>query len=484
MSRRLIESYLHQPYSWFAAQHSADLGRKILLEVGNVVMNGFNSLLELIARVMISFFIILLLIYLMPKVSITVATILGSIYILFYLLSRSYTRKLGQSALDSNQSRFTIVSEGLRGVKEMKLSRLENVYLRLFSKYADTFAKSETNSKIINQLPRFILEATLFGGIIFVILFIMRTDDNFIEMLPSFSLFIFAAYRLAPSFNQIYSSINKINYVNPVVDKLYGDFNKLKVVDKAECSENIIFDKSIVLKNIYYQYPESTNDILENINLEIAAKSTVGLIGTTGSGKTTIVDIILGLLEPQNGTLEIDKKVITHENLISWQKMIGYVPQNIHLIDDTIAANIAFGVPVDEIDMNTVKRAAEAVDLDGYIKYLPEKYATYVGEQGTKLSGGQCQRIGIARAIYKNPQVLILDEATNSLDQQTERTVINNLNNLHDNLTIIMISHRYSSLDKCDKIYQVEGGKIIKETTFKNLISKKITNDTSHSSRV
>ena len=334
-------------------------------------MNGFNSLLELIARVMISFFIILLLIYLMPKVSITVATILGSIYILFYLLSRSYTRKLGQSALDSNQSRFTIVSEGLRGVKEMKLSRLENVYLRLFSKYADTFAKSETNSKIINQLPRFILEATLFGGIIFVILFIMRTDDNFIEMLPSFSLFIFA-YRLAPSFNQIYSSINKINYVNPVVDKLYGDFNKLKVVDKAECSENIIFDKSIVLKNIYYQYPESTNDILENINLEITAKSTVGLIGTTGSGKTTIVDIILGLLEPQNGTLEIDKKVITHENLISWQKMIGYVPQKIHLIDDTIAANIAFGVPVDEIDMNTVKRAAEAVDLDGYIKYLPE----------------------------------------------------------------------------------------------------------------
>ena len=482
MSRRLIESYLHQPYSWFASQHSADLGRKILIEVGNVIMNGFNSLLELIARVMISFFIISLLVYLTPKISIILATTLGSIYILFYILSRSYTRKLGQSALDSNQSRFTTVSEGFRGIKEMKLSRLENVYLRLFSKYSDTFAKSETHSQIINQLPKFILEATIFGGLIFVLLFMMKTNVNFIEMLPSFSLFIFAAYRIAPSFNQIYSSINKISYVNPIIDKLYSDFNKLKILDKAECSENIIFDKSITLKNIHYRYPESTNDILENINLEIAAKSTIGIIGTTGSGKTTTVDIILGLLEPQKGTLEIDKKVIAHENLISWQKMIGYVPQKIHLIGDTIAANIAFGVPADEIDMNAVKRAAEAADLDGYINnYLPEKYTTYVGEQGIKLSGGQCQRIGIARAIYRNPQVIVLDEATNSLDEQTERTVINNLHNLHDNLTIIMISHRYSSLDKCEQIYQVEGGRIIKETTFKDLISKKITNDTPHS---
>tara|TARA_A100000164_G_C21939623_1_gene789939 strand:+ start:3213 stop:5012 length:1800 start_codon:yes stop_codon:yes gene_type:complete len=482
MSRRLIESYLHQPYSWFASQHSADLGRKILIEVGNVIMNGFNSLLELIARVMISFFIISLLVYLTPKISIILATTLGSIYILFYILSRSYTRKLGQSALDSNQSRFTTVSEGFRGIKEMKLSRLENVYLRLFSKYSDTFAKSETHSQIINQLPKFILEATIFGGLIFVLLFMMKTNVNFIEMLPSFSLFIFAAYRIAPSFNQIYSSINKISYVNPIIDKLYSDFNKLKILDKAECLENIIFDKSITLKNIHYRYPESTNDILENINLEIAAKSTIGIIGTTGSGKTTTVDIILGLLEPQKGTLEIDKKVIAHENLISWQKMIGYVPQKIHLIGDTIAANIAFGVPADEIDMNAVKRAAEAADLDGYINnYLPEKYTTYVGEQGIKLSGGQCQRIGIARAIYRNPQVIVLDEATNSLDEQTERTVINNLHNLHDNLTIIMISHRYSSLDKCEQIYQVEGGRIIKETTFKDLISKKITNDTPHS---
>lgn len=482
MSRRLIESYLHQPYSWFASQHSADLGRKILIEVGNVIMNGFNSLLELIARVMISFFIISLLVYLTPKISIILATTLGSIYILFYILSRSYTRKLGQSALDSNQSRFTTVSEGFRGIKEMKLSRLENVYLRLFSKYSDTFAKSETHSQIINQLPKFILEATIFGGLIFVLLFMMKTNVNFIEMLPSFSLFIFAAYRIAPSFNQIYSSINKISYVNPIIDKLYSDFNKLKILDKAECSENIIFDKSITLKNIHYRYPESTNDILENINLEIAAKSTIGIIGTTGSGKTTTVDIILGLLEPQKGTLEIDKKVIAHENLISWQKMIGYVPQKIHLIGDTIAANIAFGVPADEIDMNAVKRAAEAADLDGYINnYLPEKYTTYVGEQGIKLSGGQCQRIGIARAIYRNPQVIVLDEATNSLDEQTERTVINNLHNLHDNLTIIMISHRYSSLDKCEQIYQVEGGRVIKETTFKDLISKKITNDTPHS---
>tara|TARA_Y100000389_G_scaffold199156_1_gene237009 strand:- start:745 stop:2514 length:1770 start_codon:yes stop_codon:yes gene_type:complete len=472
MGRRLIEAFLQQPYSWFVAQHSADLGRKILLEVGNVVMNGFNSLLELIARVMISFFIVSLLIYLAPKITIIVATILGGIYILFYILSRSYVRKLGRLALDSNQSKFTTVSEGFRGVKEMKLSQLENVYLRLFSKYAETYAKTETNSKIINQLPRFILEATIFGGLIFVLLIIMKTNDAFIEMLPSFSLFILAAYRLAPSFNQIYSSINKINYVNPVVDKLYDDFSTLKVTNKAGRSENITFDKSIVLKNIYYRYPKSTNDILENINLEIPAKSTIGLVGTTGSGKTTIVDTILGLLEPQKGTLEIDKKVITHENLMSWQKMIGYVPQKIHLIDDTIAANIAFGVSANEINMNAVERAAIAADLASFINnQLTEKYNTYVGEQGIRLSGGQCQRIGIARAIYRNPQVIILDEATNSLDEQTERTVINNLNNLHDNLTIIMISHRYSSLDKCDKIYQIQGGKIIKETTFKDLIS-------------
>ena len=243
-------------------------------------------------------------------------------------------------------------------------------------------------------------------------------------------------------------------------------------MNKTKEREILKLNKEISLKNIYYNYPNSQRSALENINLIIPAKSKIGLVGATGCGKTTTVDIILGLLEPSRGTLEVDGKIIFDQNVGSWQKSIGYVPQNIFLSDDTVAANIAFGVDSTDINNVAIEKASKIANLHKFvIEELSEKYQTVIGERGVRLSGGQRQRIGIARALYHNPQVLILDEATSALDSQTEIAVMDALDNLDKNMTVVMISHRLTTMKKCDKIFLLEGGKIKNQGIFEELIN-------------
>ena len=236
-------------------------------------------------------------------------------------------------------------------------------------------------------------------------------------------------------------------------------------------AETLSFNKSITLNNIHYHYPDTSRTALKDINLSIPIHTKVGLVGVTGSGKTTTVDIILGLLEPQQGTLEVDGKIIKKDNSRSLQRLIGYVPQNIYLADDTLAANIAFGTDTNDIDIDAVERAAKIANLDEFVvNELPLKYQTTVGERGVRLSGGQRQRIGIARALYHKPQVLILDEATSALDNLTERAVMNAVHNIQNPITIILIAHRLSTVKKCDKIFLLEGGKLKGQGTYKELL--------------
>lgn len=305
----------------------------------------------------------------------------------------------------------------------------------------------------------------------------MAQSGSFNEAIPIVSLYVFAGYRLMPALQQIYSSFTKLSFVSPSLDKLYQDLKNLKPQNEILNSDKnlISYCQNIKLKNIYYNYPNSERAALENVSLTIPYNSRIGIVGSTGSGKTTTVDLILGLLEPQQGSLEVDGQTISNKNLRSWQKSIGYVPQHIYLSDDTVASNIAFGVNPKNINQEAVEKASKIANLHKYIlEDLPEKYQTTIGERGVRLSGGQRQRIGIARALYHNPKVLILDEATSALDIQTEKIVMEAVNGLVNEVTIIIIAHRLSTVKKCDKIFLLDKGKLKDKGTFDELLK---TND-------
>lgn len=472
IGKRLLEGYLHQPYSWFLNHHSADLGKSILSEVNVVIENGINPFIELIAKGMVTIAIIALLFIADPKLALIVGLSLATAYGIIFYCIRKYVVRTGEERLKNNQLRFKIISEVFGAVKEVKLGGLEENYIKQFSKSAKILARTIASSQVIAILPRFILEAVAFGGILLIILYIMAGTGSFNNAIPIVSLYVFAGYRLLPALQQIYASFTKLTFVGPSLEKLYNDLKNLKNFNENQNSEVLPLNKKITLKNVNYNYPGSTRTVLKNININIPVNSTIGLVGTTGSGKTTTVDIILGLLEPKKGTLEIDEKIITKQNSRSWQRSIGYVPQQIYLSDDTIEANIAFGVKPEDINLDFVEKASKIANLHEFVtKELSKQYKTKVGERGVRLSGGQRQRIGIARALYHNPQAIILDEATSALDNQTEKAVMDAVNNLGKDITIILIAHRLSTVKKCDKIFILDKGELIDQGSFKELIN-------------
>ena len=473
ISKRLVEGYIHQPYSWYLNRNSSDLGKTILSEVQQVVLNGLNPLLELIAKGAITLSLIILLLIVDPQLTIIVGLLLGGAYTLIFYFVRHYVNKIGAKRLKSNQSRFIIVGEAFGAIKEVKVNRLEKIYTKQFSNSAIIYAKSQASVLVISQLPRFILEAIAFGGVLLIILYMMSQTGSFNSALPIVALYVFAGYRLMPALQQIYSSFTQLTFISPSLNKLYLDFKNLKQVDSYQ-HVDFTFNKNIILKNIYFNYPNTSRIALKNLTLTVPSKSTIGLVGATGSGKTTTVDIILGLLEANKGTLEVDGRVITNLNTRSWQRLIGYVPQNIYLADDSIAANIAFGVEAKDIDYTMVKKASKIANLHSFvIEELTSKYETKIGERGIRLSGGQRQRIGIARALYHNPQVLILDEATSSLDNQTEKAVMDAVNNISKDITIILIAHRLNTVKNCDIIYMLNKGEVVAKGNFDELINSK-----------
>jgi len=466
ISKRLLETYLHQPYSWFLGRNSAELGTYILSEVGLVVKQGISPMLNIISQSIVTTSLIILLLLVDIKLTLIIVFVIGGAYVLIYYLLRIILDQIGRERLSANESRFKSINESFGASKEIKVAGLEKTYINRFSNSALIYAKHQASAQLINSLPRLIIEAIIFGGMLLLVAYIILKLGNFSNALPIIALYAFAGYRLIPSLQQIYIASVAFKFSKAPIDALYNDLKNLNVSnsnhDQDQDLEILPFNKSITLKQIHYNYPNSSRKALDDINLTIDAKKNVGIVGSSGSGKTTAVDIITGLLEPQKGTIEIDGEVITKKNVKAWRRSIGYVPQHIHLNDDSIAANIAFGVDFKNINYQSVEKAAKAANLHEFVENkLPGKYQTIIGEQGVRLSGGQRQRIGIARAMYHNPKVLIFDEATSALDNQTEETIIKELNNLRKDITIIMIAHRLNTLKDCDIIFKLENGKII-----------------------
>ncbi len=471
IGKRLLEGYLHQPYSWFLSRHSADLGKTILSEVQQVIRSGISPCMELIGKGMVTIALITLLVLADPMLAFLVGLTLGGAYIIVYAVVRKLLKRIGDERLENNELRFKAISEAFGAAKEVKVGGLEQTYIRYFSNPALIFSRSLASVLIVSQMPRFILEAIAFGGGLLIILYKMVQTGSFNDAVPIVSLYVFAGYRLMPALQGLYNAFTQLAFISPALNKVYEDLKNLKT-SNANQDENILsFNKTISVKNIHYKYPDSSKSILKDINMTIPANSSVGIIGKTGSGKTTAVDIILGLLEPQKGTIEVDGKIINKHNSRAWQRTIGYVPQHIYLADDTVAANIAFGVDVENINQTAVENASKIANLHEFvIDELPQQYQTKIGERGVRLSGGQRQRIGIARALYHNPKLLILDEATSALDNQTEKAVMHAVNNLENKVTIILIAHRLSTVKNCLKIFLIEKGRLKNEGTFDDLI--------------
>ncbi len=471
LSKRMTESYLNQPYSWFLSRHSADLGKTILSEVGLMISKGLKPLMNLITYGTIALAILVLLVIADPLLALIIGFTLGIAYISIYKFTRSFLTRIGNERLKANQKRFTIVSEAFSAAKELKVGSLEKAFLERFSNPAKTLARHSAIAGAISQLPRYALEMIAFGGMLLLILYLMVKNVIFTNALPLIALYAFAGYRLLPAFQQIYAAITQLRFVSPSLNAIHDDIKNLEPKIYQKKTKNISLNNSIVLKDLHYQYPNSSRTTVKDVNINIPISSTVGIVGTTGSGKTTIVDIILGLLQAQKGSLEVDNIIIDKSNCVAWQRSIGYVPQEIFIADDTLEANIAFGVDKKDVNIESVKRAAKIAHLHEFvINELPHQYQTTVGERGIRLSGGERQRIGIARALYRNPQVLILDEATSALDNITEDSVMRKINQLGDNKTIIMIAHRLSTVKECDIIFLMDNGKIKAKGSYHELI--------------
>ena len=473
LSMRLVAGYLHQPYEWFLNRHSADLGKNVLVEVQQIITGALIPLMQSLAQGAVVLAILSLLLAVDPLLALFLGLGLGIAYGGIYAALRQRLTRAGKARLAANLGRFQVLTEAFGGIKEVKIAGLEQAFLDRFESPAYRFARTQVIATVIGQMPRQALEIIAFGGMLLVVLYLMRTAQGLQGALPIIALYAFAGYRLMPALQQLYTQSTQLRFAGPALDSLHQDLRQLAhVTVPLQEDAPLALTQAIRLSDLSYRYPQATHPAVHDLTLDIPARATVGLVGTTGSGKTTTVDIILGLLLPQSGQLLIDGVPLTVANRRAWQGSLGYVPQQIYLADDSVAANIAFGIPPDRIDQGAVERAARIAKLHDFVSQeLPQGYATLVGERGVRLSGGQRQRIGIARALYHQPQVLILDEATTALDNLTEQAVMDAVHALGHEITIILIAHRLSTVRECDRIYLLDKGRLANQGTYEELLA-------------
>ncbi len=474
ISKRLLESYLRQNYSWFLDKHSGDMGKGILSEVAETIHYSLNPLLGMISQLFLTILLIILIVLVNPLVALITLLFLLVLNLLIFNKVKNWIKLIGINKVQHNQRRYKTVVEAFGAIKEIKLSGIEKIYSNKFSSAANDFSTANSNVQIVSILPKYLLEALSFGFLILFILYNLSLGNNLTEVLPILSMFAFAALRLIPAFQQIFSSLNKINFSTKGLDDILYRLNENKNLEISKKTNNSLQIKNkIEINNLNFVYPNSNRMALNKINLSIQSGKKIGIVGSTGSGKTTLVDILLGLLKPTNGIISVDGNEIGKLGLREWQNSIGYVPQNIFLSDKTIAENIAFGLSLEELDIERVKKVCIIASLDNFInEELEKNYFTEVGERGIRLSGGQRQRIGIARALYNNPSLLVLDEATSALDNLTEKLIIESIANHSKNITTIIIAHRLNTIKNCDCIYYLENGKIKSYGTYGELILK------------
>ncbi len=474
LSSRLLALYLSRGYSFFLSKNSVELKVKVLQEINTFTTGVLIPIQSLISKVTLMLVLFVLLTVVNPLLAISTLLLLASIFIGIYLFRRKELRNLGEKRIAANVRRYRSLLELFSGIKAFIVYQIEGYFHQRFSAAAREHSDIQPRVFLITAAPRMVVEIIAFGGLITLTVYLVFTEKGLLEALPMLTLYALAGIKMLPAIQGVFTAASTLRHNANIVDELHEDMNHPLNGSTPFLSRTFIpitFRQKITLRNLTFQYETAASPTLTDININIQRGQTVAFIGSTGSGKSTIVDLIVGLLRPQIGVVEIDDELLTANTIPGWQQLLAYVPQDVVLFDDTIANNIAIGV--DDINYDLLHQAAKTANIYDFISQeLPDGFDTTVGERGARVSGGQKQRIGLARALYRKPEVLILDEATSALDNLTERQVLQSLEENTKNLTLILVAHRLATVRHADVIHMLQDGKIIASGTYDTLLDK------------
>jgi ABC-type multidrug transport system fused ATPase/permease subunit len=483
LSRTMFKEYLTKPYTFHLQRNSAELLRNVNVEVGKVFDGILLASFQLMTEILVILSILTLLIVTAPLATLTSGILLAGSVLVFFKIFRKKITYLGKENQIVSREVIKWVNQGLGASKEIKVSGKERYFVSSYEEQSKIMANNTISKNMLDQVPRLFIETLLVSVVLVTMIILVFQGTDTATLVATMSLFAMAAFRLMPSITRIVAMLTTIRFSQPALTVVYDDLiNDRNEWNSTHDESNYEFQTvkvnsnektflhSINLDNVYFRYPNQNRYSVHNVSLTIPIGSSVAFVGASGAGKTTIVDIILGLLEPEKGRVLVDG-IELKELISTWQNKIGYIPQSIYLSDEPIRKNIAFGMNDQDIDESAVLRAIDDAQLKDFIDSLPEGLDTVVGERGVRLSGGQRQRIGIARALYHNPEIIFLDEATSALDNNTEKEIMKAIDGLKGEKTLIIIAHRLSTIENCDIVFKVEQGALVSgEQKLKQLI--------------
>lgn len=474
LSQRLYAVYLRLPYTFHLQRNSAQLIRNAINEVSLFTFNGILPGMLLLTEGLVLLGLCILLLIVEPLGALIVVGVLGTASLVFHRLTRTRIARWGEARLHHEGLRIQHLQQGLGGIKDVILLGREAEFLEQYRIHNLQCTRMGQLQNTLQQLPRLWLELLAISGLAILVIIMLAQDRELVAVLPTLGLFAATAFRLMPSVNRVLGAVQSLRYGLPVIDILYTEINLSSPETVDNCSSVSSFRTALELSQVTYTYPGALEPSLTDISLTIQRGESVGFIGTSGAGKSTLVDILLGLFALDIGEVRVDG-INIQENVRSWQDQIGYVPQSIFLTDDTLRRNVAFGLSNEQIDDAAVHRAIQTAQLNEFVVSLPDGLETVVGERGIRLSGGQRQRIGIARALYHDPAVMVLDEATSALDTATERDVMQAVTALQDIKTILVVAHRLSTVEHCDRLYRLEHGRVVAEGSPQQMLKASVT---------
>ena len=473
LSRRLLERYLGQPYEYFLGKHSVVLGKNILVNVDRVVGEIIRPAMRVLSEGVVAGSIVALLAWYDAPLVFLILTVCGGGYTLVYWATGRRLERLGRERFGAEEQRARIALEGLGGIKEVKAFGMEGSYLRRYEHAVRRYIRPTITEQTLAEWPRFAVDIVSFGAILGILLLAATRQADLTSVLAATALYAAAGFRLMPCVNRLSAAMASLRAGTALLTDLHHDLVTLDVNDgvRRQAAPRP-FTREIELENVIYRYPDSAEPALAGISLAIRHGSSAGIVGATGSGKSTLVDVTLGILSPDEGQIRVDGAQLTPDQLRDFQATVGYVPQHVFLADDTVERNIAFGVPDEDIDRRAVTEAAELAGVASFVTtQLSKGYQTMIGERGIRLSGGQRQRLGIARALYRRPSLVVLDEATNSLDSLTEADVTEAIRSLRGRVTLIVVAHRLATIQHCDVVYVLERGRLVAEGNYEHLVA-------------
>ncbi len=465
----LFRSHLDRPY---VEQIQKRAREDKLLTLGYRIAIGiYQPMILLVSRLFVIVCFLLVMLLARPALAGMVSLILGGAYALIYRLVDRVVSREGITLRAAANRRTSVVIEAISAMKEVKILGCEQHLADQFQESTNRWVHSQERTQLLSTVPRYLVETVTFGTLVVAVLFLLWRGENVATILPTLALFALSGYRMMPALQQVFSSLALIRYYRPFLSEITQDLRLATPTSSAQTAcERMMLGDSITLEGVDFAYPGASETVLSGLSLSLPANRTIGVVGTTGSGKTTFVDLLMGLLSPTAGRVLIDQSPLTSENLRAWQRAIGYVPQHIFLADDSIRNNVGYGIAADQVDTARVREVLEIAQLGSFVEELPEGLETNVGERGVRLSGGQRQRIGIARAIYHDPSFIVFDEATSALDTVTEEAFLGALQSLKGRKTILIIAHRLATLSECDEILVVDQGQILARGQYRNLL--------------